>query len=87
MSIFSRQDKPKQNKMLKPLSSKGENKGGGIADKVMLVIALVLFAGVAVGAVLAASATATPCLTVPFAVEEAAGMSISPVTLRLVNTV
>ena len=61
MSIFSRQDKPKQNKMLKPLSSKGENKGGGIADKVMLVIALVLFAGVAVGAVLAFRTLADIC--------------------------
>ena len=39
--------------MLKPLSSKGDDKGGRIADKVLLAIAILFCAGLAVGAVAA----------------------------------
>lgn len=53
MSIFSRKNKQKQNKMLKPLSSRGENGGKGIADKLLVALALVFCAGIAAGAVIA----------------------------------
>jgi len=61
MSIFSRKDKPRQNKMLKPLSAKGDDKGSRVADKVLVAIALVFCAGIAVGAVIAFKALSGIC--------------------------
>lgn len=53
MSIFSRKNKPKQNKLLKPLSSRDDEKGSKVADKILLAIALLFCAGLATGAVVA----------------------------------
>lgn len=75
MSIFSRKDKPRQNKILKPLSSRGDDKGRKIADKVLLALMLVFCAGITVGAVVAfktlsgicreqCRATSQECITV-----------------------
>ena len=61
MSIFSRKEKQKQNRVLKPLSSKADDKGGRIADKVLLAIAILFCAGIAVGAVVAFKTLSAIC--------------------------
>ena len=61
MSIFSKNNKPKQNKLLKPLSAKGDDKASKIGEKVILAIALVFCAGIAVGAVVAFKALSAIC--------------------------
>ena len=52
MSIFSKK-KPRQNKMLKPIQANGGDKGGKLADKILLAIALAFCAALAAGAIVA----------------------------------
>ena len=83
MSIFSGKNKPKQNKMLKPLSARGAGKGGGMADKALMALALVFMAGVAAGAVIAARTLAEVCreqclVTSPDCITVTSGKLIPP---------